>query len=227
MIAWLETASLRGRATETVAHRAGNRYLRGGTERPMIQDEHSTAEPVHSEVMEERQVRAPSMTIPKEDEAATDAGWVIETVVCPFHCLYQDALSFHTQSRLARSESEASRLARAALLLYVSSAEASFIRRRSSWAVQSCGEYWSILIVLYHSMKPGACYRQSPPSLARTCPPLILRRPPGRSLPSCSHSEIRGRTLGPPPSAEPFIAQRVATAIMSRCKLTRYLKAFE
>lgn len=54
------------------------------------------------------------------------SGWVIETVVSPFHCLYQDALQFHTQSqlRLARSESEASRLARAALLLYVASAEA-------------------------------------------------------------------------------------------------------
>jgi hypothetical protein len=49
---------------------------------------------------------------------------VIETVVSPFHCLYQDALAFHTQSRLAQAESEASRLARAALLLYVSSAEA-------------------------------------------------------------------------------------------------------
>jgi hypothetical protein len=54
------------------------------------------------------------------------SGWVIETVVSPFHCLYQDALHFHTQSqlRLARSESEASRLARGALLLYVASAEA-------------------------------------------------------------------------------------------------------
>ncbi len=53
-------------------------------------------------------------------------GWVIETVVSPFHCLYQDALHFHTQSRLAagRSESEASRLARAALLMYLASAEA-------------------------------------------------------------------------------------------------------
>lgn len=53
-------------------------------------------------------------------------GWVIETVISPFHCLYQDALQFHTQSqlRLARSESEASRLARGALLLYVASAEA-------------------------------------------------------------------------------------------------------
>ncbi len=56
--------------------------------------------------------------------SATDPGWVIETTVSPFHCLYQDALHFHTQSRLAQSEGEASRLARAALLLYVSSAEA-------------------------------------------------------------------------------------------------------
>lgn len=55
---------------------------------------------------------------------ATDPGWVIETVFSPFHCLYQDALFFHTQSRMARSDSEASRLARSTLLLYVSSAEA-------------------------------------------------------------------------------------------------------
>jgi hypothetical protein len=51
---------------------------------------------------------------------------VIETEVSPFHCLYSDALHFHSQSRLVliRSESEASRLSRAALLLYVASAEA-------------------------------------------------------------------------------------------------------
>ena len=54
------------------------------------------------------------------------SGWVIETVVSPFHCLYQDALHFHTQSKRAevRSESEASRLARASLVLYLASAEA-------------------------------------------------------------------------------------------------------
>src|SRR5206468_8146540 len=48
------------------------------------------------------------------------------TVVSPFHCLYQDALHFHTQSKLAlaRSEGEASRLARAALTLYMAAAEA-------------------------------------------------------------------------------------------------------
>ena len=57
-------------------------------------------------------------------ESTIRPGWMIETVISPFHCLYQDALGFHTQSRLARSDSEASRLARAALLLYVSSAEA-------------------------------------------------------------------------------------------------------
>ncbi len=53
-------------------------------------------------------------------------GWVIETTVSPFHCLYQDALEFHKQShlRLPRSEAEASRLARAAFLLYLASADA-------------------------------------------------------------------------------------------------------
>jgi hypothetical protein len=50
----------------------------------------------------------------------------IETIVSPFHCLYQDALWFHTQSQLrsARSQGEASRLARAALLCYLAAAEA-------------------------------------------------------------------------------------------------------
>lgn len=62
-------------------------------------------------------------TLPIDKDSS---GWVIETAVSPFHCLYQDALHFHTQShlRLARSESEASRLARAAFLLYLDSAEA-------------------------------------------------------------------------------------------------------
>ena len=66
----------------------------------------------------------PSAGTEDDPGTATDLGWVIETVVSPFHCLYQDALYFHTQSRLAQSEGEAARLARAALLLYVSSAEA-------------------------------------------------------------------------------------------------------
>jgi hypothetical protein len=51
---------------------------------------------------------------------------VIETIVSPFHCLYQDALEFHQQSHLrhTRSEAEGSRTARAAMLLYLASAEA-------------------------------------------------------------------------------------------------------
>jgi hypothetical protein len=59
-------------------------------------------------------------------DASAPAGWIIETVVSPFHCLYQDALEFHKQShlRLPRSEAEASRLARAAFLLYVESGSA-------------------------------------------------------------------------------------------------------
>ena len=55
--------------------------------------------------------------------SSANAGPILETIVSPFHCLYQDALEFHTQSqlRLARSEGEASRLARAALMLYLAS----------------------------------------------------------------------------------------------------------
>src|SRR5262245_10741942 len=55
-----------------------------------------------------------------------EAGWVIETVVSPFHCFYQDALEFHQQSHLRRprSEAEASRLARAAMFLYLAATEA-------------------------------------------------------------------------------------------------------
>ena len=62
------------------------------------------------------------------------SGWVIETVYSPFHCLYQDALFFHTQSRVARSDSEASRLARSALLLYVLSGSAGASSRRGTGA---------------------------------------------------------------------------------------------
>ena len=59
-------------------------------------------------------------------ENADPGGSVIITEVSPFHCLYQDALDFHSQSRLmlTRSESASSRLARASLLLYVASSEA-------------------------------------------------------------------------------------------------------
>lgn len=63
----------------------------------------------------------------RDGGVGTDAdGWVIETIVNPFHCLYQDALEFHTlsQLRLKQSVAEASRLARAAFLLYLASAEA-------------------------------------------------------------------------------------------------------
>jgi hypothetical protein len=57
---------------------------------------------------------------------APERGWIIETVVSPFHCFYQDALEFHQQSHLrrAQSEAEASRLARAAMVLYLGAAEA-------------------------------------------------------------------------------------------------------
>jgi hypothetical protein len=53
-------------------------------------------------------------------------GWIIETIVSPFHCLYQDALALHTRSKLEqnRSASDAGRLARASFLMYLAAAEA-------------------------------------------------------------------------------------------------------
>ncbi len=73
-----------------------------------------------------RRTRSGNGTATAQPPAEGAQGWIIETVVSPFHCLYQDALHFHTQSQLwlVRSEAEASRLARAALLLYLASAEA-------------------------------------------------------------------------------------------------------
>ena len=61
-----------------------------------------------------------------EPDEIRETAAIIQTTVSPFHCFYQDALEFHTQSHLKRavSEAEASRLARAAILLYLASAEA-------------------------------------------------------------------------------------------------------
>ncbi len=61
-------------------------------------------------------------------QPGSEAPLIIETEINPFHCLYQDALYFHTQSYLAltRSASEASRLSRSTVLLYLSSLEALF-----------------------------------------------------------------------------------------------------
>ncbi len=63
---------------------------------------------------------------PMDASGPGPAAQVVVTEVCPFHCLYQDALDFHSQSRLMLgwSESASSRLARASLLLYVAAAEA-------------------------------------------------------------------------------------------------------
>lgn len=63
------------------------------------------------------------MTGTAVDRAAPE---VMETIVSPFHCFYQDALEFHQQSKLraSHSDAESSRLARASLVLYLSAAEA-------------------------------------------------------------------------------------------------------
>ena len=157
----------------------------------MIEDDHAGGEPVRSGVIEEQPLSVPNAAI-EPDENARAAGGVIETIVCPFHCLYQDALSFHTQSRLARSESEASRFARAALLLYVWSERPWFGRPRASWAAPELRgilvdpdrplpllEAWRLLPAI--AAEPGAMCLHS----SMTCRP-------GRSSPSCSRSEIHG-----------------------------------
>lgn len=62
-----------------------------------------------------------------EERLLTNPGQgLIETTFSPFHCLYSDALHFHNEARLrlASSEGEASRLSRAALVLYLDSASA-------------------------------------------------------------------------------------------------------
>ncbi len=69
---------------------------------------------------------APYGRIAGSGSAADAVGAVIMTEVSPFHCLYSDALDFHTQSRMmvGKSVPSASRLARAALMLYVGAAKA-------------------------------------------------------------------------------------------------------
>jgi hypothetical protein len=89
----------------------------------MIQDDHPGGEAALTELKDREPASEHGGNIGPPDPTMANLR-VIETIVSPFHCLYQDALWFHTQSRLARSESEASRFARGALLLYVSSAEA-------------------------------------------------------------------------------------------------------
>lgn len=76
--------------------------------------------------MPDRDLGSSSASTAAPDLMGERSGNLIETIVSPFHCFYQDALWFHTQSQLraARSESEASRLARAAFLSYLAAAEA-------------------------------------------------------------------------------------------------------
>lgn len=64
------------------------------------------------------------MTLATERMMVNPPQGLIETTYSPFHCLYSDALHFHNEARLrvSVSEAEASRLSRASLLLYLSSA---------------------------------------------------------------------------------------------------------
>ena len=103
--------------------------VRGAPDAISFEDVHGLSERKTGIVMRQGEPGAVKTTSAAADGRGPDpnaSGWVIETVVSPFHCLYQDALHFHTQSKRAevRSDSEASRLCRAALVLYLASAEA-------------------------------------------------------------------------------------------------------
>lgn len=78
--------------------------------------------PHRGDVPSDPSIPANSGRKPLHPQAATP---VIMTEVCPFHCLYSDALDFHSQSRqaMAKSVSSASRLARASILLYIEAVE--------------------------------------------------------------------------------------------------------
>ena len=136
--------------------------------------------------------------------------------------------SFHTQSRLARSESEASRLARAALLLYVSSAEALVHQ-----AAEELGrpELKSLLAdpvtsVTALSKRGGYC-RQLLVSSARRLDRLIRKPPRGRSSPSCSLLRASWAYPGPAPRRRAFYrSSRRATATTSRWSRIRSRQAW-
>ena len=118
--------------------------------------------------------------------AGRAAGWVIETVVSPFHCLYQDALHFHTQSRLAaaavreRGEPAGPRGAAAVPGRRRGAGPPGGRRARPPRADRPCSPTRAA-----RSPWPtpgGSCRRSSP-----TGPPArsTRTRPPGRSSPSC------------------------------------------
>ena len=162
----------------------------------------------------------PSAGTEDDPGTATDLGWVIETVVSPFHCLYQDALHFHTQSRLAQSEGEATRLARAALLLYISSAEA-LVRQaavelgrpelRGLLADPSrplpLAEAWRLLPAIV--AEPGVPTRSFDPE-----------SPPWPQFAELLMLETSWVYPGPRPAAGPTIARPAATATTSRSSRT-------
>ena len=182
----------------------------------MIQDDHARGEPAPSAVRDQDQAHDLGVAVLAGEQGA-DTGSVIETAVCPFHCLYQDALSFHTQSRLARSESEASRIARAAVCFTCRARRRRCIRRRSSSDGPSCGERSSIRTGQWRSFRAGGSYRRSPPRPGLWYPRFNPRRSRALSL-RASRSETRGPTRR---IAKRTIDRRVATVNSNHCKPTR------
>ncbi|ADV62191.1 hypothetical protein Isop_1607 [Isosphaera pallida ATCC 43644] len=135
---------------------------------------------------------------------------VLETVVSPFHCLYQDALFFHAESQLrqTRSELEASRLARAAFVLYLSAAEALVHQ-----AAVELGrpELWPMVADPSRPLPLAECWRLLPAIVAES--PAANHRFDPTAPPWPQFSELLAlRTAwaypGPPPARRAYYRSR-------------------
>ncbi len=109
---------------------------------------------------------------------------VIMTEVSPFHCLYSDALDFHSQSRqmMAKSVGSASRLARASILLYIEAVESLIHQAAVELGRPDLAPLVATRPAPSRWPTPGNSCRQSSPT-ARS--PRTLKRPPGPSSPRC------------------------------------------
>ena len=137
-------------------------------------------------------------------------GMVLETVISPFHCLYQDALFFHAESQLrqTRSELEASRLARAAFMLYLAAAEALVHQ-----AAVELGrpELWPMVADPSRPLPLAECWRLLPAIVAES--PTANTRFDPTAAPWPQFSELLAlRTAwaypGPPPARRAYYRSR-------------------
>ena len=157
---------------------------------------------------------------PEKGAQAAFSGVVIETVVSPFHCLYQDALHFHTQSRLAASEAEAAGWPGRRSCSTSRRPRPWSIRRPSSWAGPSCRACSPTRAGRSRWPRPGGCCRRSSPSPTRTrsrsrvAPLAAVRR-------AADARDLVGLSRPPSSRRAYYFRSPAATATTSRSSRTR------